>query len=197
MTLVEVVITVWIMGAVMVALCGALFTMVSTAGQQGRRTLAETELRHYADAILAAPYQDCYPTYVASPDPYAQPTAGGFTALGATQAIDTATDSATNPVRLLSISSIKFWYAPSWPAGNPAPTGDAIATADINNDFYTYAAFNTKTTTTDFTTGQCDTAGGGPGVDDGLQYITVQAKDTSTNVTYTASILKRKASLSN
>jgi prepilin-type N-terminal cleavage/methylation domain-containing protein len=80
-TLVEMLITVWILGAVIVTMCGAIFTMIKGSDYANRTTLAETELRRYADAVRAAPYQDCagVPGY-ANSDDYAAtrsaPTAG-------------------------------------------------------------------------------------------------------------------------
>ena len=58
-TLVEILITVWIMGGVMVALMGGLLTMTKASDMARRTTLAETELRHLAEAVRAAPYEDC------------------------------------------------------------------------------------------------------------------------------------------
>jgi prepilin-type N-terminal cleavage/methylation domain-containing protein len=58
-TLVEMLVTVWILGAVMTALCAALFTMSKSSDYNRRLTLAETELRAYAEALQAAPYVPC------------------------------------------------------------------------------------------------------------------------------------------
>ena len=49
----------WIMGAVMVALCGALFTMVRTSDNNRHATLVETEVRRYAEAIPPAVSRVC------------------------------------------------------------------------------------------------------------------------------------------
>jgi type II secretory pathway pseudopilin PulG len=76
-TLVEILITVWIMGGVMVALIGALFTMSRASDMARRNTVAETELRHLAEAVRSAPYEDCinattrihYTTGYSNPNP--------------------------------------------------------------------------------------------------------------------------------
>ena len=48
------------MGALVVA-AGALFTMIRASTQQRTQTLLETELRHFAGAVRAAPYVACAP----------------------------------------------------------------------------------------------------------------------------------------
>lgn len=58
-SLVEILIALQIIGAVMVVFAAALFTMIGTSDYARRTTLAETELRRYADAVRAAPYQPC------------------------------------------------------------------------------------------------------------------------------------------
>jgi type II secretory pathway pseudopilin PulG len=81
-TLVEILITLWIMGAVMVALIGALFTMTKASDLSKRTTIAETELRRYAEAVRAVPYTACqdadtYETAITNAGLYTPPT--GFT----------------------------------------------------------------------------------------------------------------------
>src|SRR5262249_34700757 len=66
-TLVEMLITVWIMGAVTVALMGSLFTMTTASDYERRNAVVETELRHYVDAINAAPYVPCATTAAYAP----------------------------------------------------------------------------------------------------------------------------------
>jgi prepilin-type N-terminal cleavage/methylation domain-containing protein len=65
-TLVEILITVWIMGALMVAFMGALLSMTKASDVARRITLAETEMRHFAEAVKNAPYVPC-----ATPTDYA------------------------------------------------------------------------------------------------------------------------------
>jgi type II secretory pathway pseudopilin PulG len=59
LTLVELLITVWIMGAVMVTLIGALFTMTKASDFQRRLAAVDVELRHYAEALRSATYLPC------------------------------------------------------------------------------------------------------------------------------------------
>ena len=58
MTLIEVMATVWIMGAVVVA-AGALFTMIRASQVEKTQTFLEIELRHFADAVRNQQYQAC------------------------------------------------------------------------------------------------------------------------------------------
>ena len=69
-TLVEMLITVAIMGVVSVGLSGALYTSIRASTVINQRTIAESELRRYAEAVRAATYVNCaststYPRYVA------------------------------------------------------------------------------------------------------------------------------------
>jgi type II secretory pathway pseudopilin PulG len=66
-SLVEILIAVQIMGAVMVVFGTALFTMIGSSDYARRTTLAETELRRFADAVRAAPYQPCAGVVTADP----------------------------------------------------------------------------------------------------------------------------------
>ena len=58
-TLVEMLITVAILGVVAVAMFGAIFTSVKASDLANRRTIAETELRRYAEYVRAANYSPC------------------------------------------------------------------------------------------------------------------------------------------
>jgi hypothetical protein len=58
-TLIEVVITVWIMGAIVVTLMGSLFTMIKANDLTNRKASLDLELRRWTDAIREAPYQEC------------------------------------------------------------------------------------------------------------------------------------------
>ena len=82
-TLVEMLITVWILGAVMVALMGALFTMVRTSSLEQQRALGETEVRHLAELVLAEPYIPCestgYPQTVNGFTSYSAATSAQYT----------------------------------------------------------------------------------------------------------------------
>src|SRR5262245_59633022 len=58
-TLIEITITVWILGAVMVGLMGTLITMSRNTDYQRRTTIAETEMRRLEAIVRAAPYVQC------------------------------------------------------------------------------------------------------------------------------------------
>ncbi len=75
-TLVEMLITVWIMGALVVTMSGAIFTMIRGSDLTRQRTLVEAELRRYADAVRAAPYQDCADDVAFGSDNYASTRTG-------------------------------------------------------------------------------------------------------------------------
>src|SRR3974390_2072341 len=70
-SLVEILVTVWIMGGVMVALFGALFSTITASDLQNRTTLVETELRHYSEAVNAAVYHPCASSSGVTPISYA------------------------------------------------------------------------------------------------------------------------------
>lgn len=53
----ETLITLWIIGAVMVALIGALFTMTRTSDVNRKTAEAESEMRDLEAAVRAAPYK--------------------------------------------------------------------------------------------------------------------------------------------
>jgi hypothetical protein len=59
LSLVECLITVWILGAVVTAISGALFVMIRASDLDRRRALVETELRRYSEAIRGAEYVEC------------------------------------------------------------------------------------------------------------------------------------------
>lgn len=75
------------MGAVMVALMGALFTMTKASDLARKTTLAETELRHYAEFVRNATYSECatgtgnYPYTPATPFSVAEPIAPSITSV--------------------------------------------------------------------------------------------------------------------
>jgi prepilin-type N-terminal cleavage/methylation domain-containing protein len=58
-TLIETLITVWILGAVITAMMLALITVVRVSDQNSRTTLAEQELRRYAEVIRSLDYIPC------------------------------------------------------------------------------------------------------------------------------------------
>jgi prepilin-type N-terminal cleavage/methylation domain-containing protein len=58
-TLVEMLISVWIVGAVMTAMMGALITMSRASDIENRTTIAETELRHYSEIVRGLSYKPC------------------------------------------------------------------------------------------------------------------------------------------
>jgi type II secretory pathway pseudopilin PulG len=58
-TLIEMTITVWILGAIMVTLVGSLLVMVKSSDQTNRKAMVDQELRRFADAIRALPYEPC------------------------------------------------------------------------------------------------------------------------------------------
>ena len=80
-TLIEIAVTVWILGIVMVVMASALVTVVRSSDLARRQTLAEVELRHYAEAVRAVAYDQCatladYQGQVV----YVPPAASGVTA---------------------------------------------------------------------------------------------------------------------
>jgi prepilin-type N-terminal cleavage/methylation domain-containing protein len=80
-TLIEIVVTVWILGVVMVVMASGLVTVVRSSDLARRQTLAEVELRHYTEAVRAAAYYPCataadYQARVV----YAAPAASGVSA---------------------------------------------------------------------------------------------------------------------
>ena len=82
-TLIEMVVTVWILGAVIVALSGALFTSIRFSGLEQQKATAEVELRKAVEAVRAAPYVPCEnvstaPNYNAYQSAYASPTGSGI-----------------------------------------------------------------------------------------------------------------------
>lgn len=66
-TLIEVTLTVWIMGAVIVTLIGSLLVMVKSADNTNRHALVDQELRRVSDAIRAMPYEPCADVTAATP----------------------------------------------------------------------------------------------------------------------------------
>jgi prepilin-type N-terminal cleavage/methylation domain-containing protein len=89
-TLVEILISVWIMGGVMVALMGALFSLSRASDLQRKTSLAETELRHYVEQTMATPYVPCagesgygtYPAYAPSDSSYSTIATGSLAVNG-------------------------------------------------------------------------------------------------------------------
>jgi hypothetical protein len=66
-TLVEVVLTVVLVGLVVVTLVSALFTMTVASDRHRRLAVADAELRRYAEWLRARPYVVCAPAGAASP----------------------------------------------------------------------------------------------------------------------------------
>ncbi len=64
-------ITVWILGAVIVSMCGALFTLTKASDFNRRSATVEAELRTYADALRATPYHSCAASSTFSPASWA------------------------------------------------------------------------------------------------------------------------------
>jgi hypothetical protein len=68
LTLIETLISVWIIGAVMVAMSGALFTMAKASSNNATRSKWDLEFARYVELVRAAPYIPCagangQPTY--------------------------------------------------------------------------------------------------------------------------------------
>lgn len=74
-TLLEIVISIAIMGIALLALLAAVGTGVATSGVHRQSVLGSTSVRDLAEAVQAAPYTACASSYVPSP----VPTASGFT----------------------------------------------------------------------------------------------------------------------
>lgn len=53
-------VTVWIIGAAVVAMVSGMFTMVKASDVQRRTAVAETQLRRLVEVVRAAPYVPCY-----------------------------------------------------------------------------------------------------------------------------------------
>ena len=58
-SLIEVLITVVLMGTAMVAFCSGMFMMVKASDMTQRQALAEAELRRLVESVRAASYQPC------------------------------------------------------------------------------------------------------------------------------------------
>jgi prepilin-type N-terminal cleavage/methylation domain-containing protein len=65
-TLIELVITVAILGITFVALLGGMFTFQTSATYHARQADGSNYIRQYAEVVSALPYQTCPSVYVAS-----------------------------------------------------------------------------------------------------------------------------------
>jgi len=166
-------ITVWILGAVMVSLCGALFTMTRTADVERRNALVDVEVRHYIEALRATPYVPCAiaTTYT--------PTNVGYTKDANVSA---------------SVTNVTLWEQKADHDGTINPTV-ALDTTPGGFDS-TPAILHTHTAgaqppTSFATRDRCDALSGAQ-TDDGIQHITLQVSDNEVPpVTVTADIIKR------
>jgi prepilin-type N-terminal cleavage/methylation domain-containing protein len=165
-TLIEILFTIWIMGAVMVAFMGALLTMTKASDITRKTAVAQTELRHYADAVNSAPYVNC-----GSPSSYSAATVGYSPPANVT---------ANTPTNLA------FWDRYAYEHGySQAATWVNVAalTADTNN-----------TTLMGYQISACD--GSPDQLDDGVQQVTISVTvGPSPAVTYSTTITKRSISV--
>jgi type II secretory pathway pseudopilin PulG len=95
-TLVETLSSVWILGAVMVSLIGAVLVMTSASDMQRRASEAETELQRLVDAVRAKPYsRSCV-----------------------TPKLDSYDDAYTKPTSVSSytLTNLRYWNGTSWSA---------------------------------------------------------------------------------
>ena len=172
-SLVEILVTVWIMGGVMVALFGALFSTITASDLQNRTTLVETELRHYSEAVNAAVYHPCASSSGVTPISYAYtPQNVGYV------------PDATVTASWTWSSTVTLWNK-SADAGSPIPAhfdGDLSATAPAwqLREFFSSGA-------------SCDhTKGYAP--DDGMEQITLTVTDGgSPPISKSTTIIKRDA----
>jgi type II secretory pathway pseudopilin PulG len=127
-TLVEILISVWIMGAVMVALVGAIFTMSRGSDLARRTTIAETELRRVEEFVRNAPYEPCISTTTHYTDPYILATGGTAGSIAAT--VD-------GNVLIVLIQSLGFWdgakLGPDRPDLRRTPQNHLPATCTTDN----------------------------------------------------------------
>jgi prepilin-type N-terminal cleavage/methylation domain-containing protein len=65
-TLIELVITIGILGITFVAMLGGMFTFQTSATNHARQADGADYIRQYAEVVSALPYQTCTATYVAS-----------------------------------------------------------------------------------------------------------------------------------
>jgi prepilin-type N-terminal cleavage/methylation domain-containing protein len=129
-TLIEILIAVWILGAVMVALMGAIFTMTRGADYVRTRALAESELERFAEAVRTAPYVQC----------------AGFATTGNLYGNYDSVYAGTTVVQP-QITGITYWNPPT--GGNVASTLYTSAVALHNNFSSTTFDYCDSTTVTD------------------------------------------------
>ncbi len=161
-TLVEMLITVWILGAIVTAFAGAMFTMIRSSSLERTETLLETELRHYSEAVQAQAYWACadmLPT-----NPYLTPP--GYTS---------STSPAVNP----SVTSMSYWY-------EPALGSSDFSTFKSSTQLHTITA---GSGTTFATRDDCDNTK--TLQDDGVQQVTLRVTDSASGIFLETTITKR------
>lgn len=186
-SLIEILIAVWILGAVMTTMCSALLLALQSSSQESRRTALEVELRHYAEAVKAAPYAPCADplnlgTYVPSKYTTATGAQPAFTLPSGIHAgaLSTYTIPYGYTVPASGVAAT-FWENPQnlTPPVTVPPNG--IVTVNPAQ-FKTLTQFQADEPT------QCS---GNSGIDDGIENVTLSLQDTTTGVVQTTSVLKR------
>jgi Tfp pilus assembly protein PilV len=173
-TLVEVVITIWILGAVMVTMSSALFSVIKTSDLARRQALAEVELRHYAEAIRQAPYIPCAQLY---------PNLSGYTAEYRKEVVQTlhtyTPDPSATVDALGAASAIQYWHKSANTATSVVP--DAWVNSPALLDAGACSPAGCGTPTAPCTTG-----------DDGVQKLTIQVSIAGTPaVIKSTTVIKR------
>ena len=91
-TLVELLMTVLILGVVFVVILGGMMTGLVASDLHRKQATSETVIRSYAEAVKAAPYSVC-----AAPAAYAAPAAGYSVPVG------------LSPTYSVSVVSVRYW----------------------------------------------------------------------------------------
>jgi prepilin-type N-terminal cleavage/methylation domain-containing protein len=184
-TLIEMLIAVWIIGAILVAMVGGLFTMIRASDLSRRQALVESEVRRYAEAIRAAPYHACAASTGSAGQSYPDLTGwNGYPGYG-------YTPSNVSYVPNTSITSTSAVVGEWWAANDSA--------SPIPTTFEADGPAPPATPTTPgwvylfFVTGGKDCNPPALATDDGLQQITVTVTENG-GLSATAVIYKRATS---
>jgi prepilin-type N-terminal cleavage/methylation domain-containing protein len=175
-TLVEILISVWIMGALMVVFMGALLVMTKSSDLSRRTTFAETELRHFVEAVQNAPYVPC-----AAPSDYTNMYHSSYSTSDITYSLDS--------------SGVQFWdpYFAAAPDAPGGPDSDAPQTfkslTQFKSDVTTWN--NNSSNNGGVTVASCVT-GAVPSGDAGTQEVTLQVTVLQgSSLTLTQQVIKR------
>ncbi len=169
-TLVEILVTVWIMGAVVTAMSGALFTMVKSSDINRRQSLAEAELRRFAETVRRTKYIAC---------------AGGATSGGTQTQYSDPTIFASS---YQFTAETTFWEQSS-PTSLTVDPATFVSASDLNSR-HSHAGDDDETFAN---RDLCDPADGPTDQrDDGIQLVTLEVHDAGQPVaSATTTVLKR------